>query len=188
MLASLTKQDQEVRMHNLNGKSFIARIESLSASVEGTIGLSEEWGPAKNGWLICESKPTSLTTFRFDYIEHTPDRHHYHVSVAAGGGTHEGARVGISRNGYLGAYSVSAVTDFWKVEVLRFNKPEQELHFTWRDHQGHRVSLRREYEGTPSDTGLAKPNSRFIDYLSVDKNAAYVLRFKAQILEWVSPR
>jgi len=172
-------------MSTIQGKSFVAHLYSISEAAEGPIGLSSELALTNSGWLTRQNPGATPVPLKFDYIEHTEDRVHYSVSVADEAPEYAGTVLGISRNGYLGVYGVASVIDFWKVEVVRSWTEGEYLYFNWRDHQGHRVSLHREYENSGSGRGPAIPTSRFTDYLSVAPTSAYVLRFKAKILKWL---
>jgi len=166
-------------MKHIEGQSFIARISVDTPGVQGSLKYTRAWGVAQSGWLMRHADTQSSLCLRFDYIEHTADRVHYRVSGAAGSGEYEGAKVGISLNGFLGFYHVAAVNDFWKVQVLADWVPGQDLRFIWRDQEGHRVSMSREFVPMKTKPVGNAPATRVAELLCVNRASATPLQFLA---------
>ncbi|WP_213875907.1 hypothetical protein [Pseudomonas sp. dw_358] len=115
---------------------------------------------------------------RFDFIDHVEGRDHFNISAASG--EYMGAKLGISRNGYLGFYSIAEVTDFWKLQWVGSSDSGQCI---WRDHRGHRVSVITRVDPPANIRQPQTPQNilnRTFDYLSAEEGQ--VLDFQVRIL------
>lgn len=171
-------------MATINGQSFIATLISNSGDGVFPIGYLRDNSIAGNGWLIQRTGKEAIqcsTAFRFDFIEEVGDRLHYTIS-AAPDTDYAGAKVGLSRNGYLGFYSVTEVTDFWKIELVKNHEHPSYFDFVLRDAQGHRVGSVSEPKGGfwtgVGGTGSASKHIRFLNVHQGD-----TLYFQARILQ-----
>ncbi|MDR2318942.1 MAG: hypothetical protein LBF06_21400 [Pseudomonas sp.] len=99
----------------------------------------------QSDWLIT-GKQQPACVFRFLFQSSTEDRLHFMIT---GSGADHDKKLGISRNGYLGLYKHASVTDYIKLEPLRW--AENALLCRIRDHQGHAVRTHHEpSEHTPN--------------------------------------
>lgn len=162
-------------MSNITGKSFIASISSVTESFGGPIHISNLGRSGRSGWLLLGRKGERAVSLRFDYVSHSEDRHHYHIS-AVDAGDYEGARLGVSRNGYVGLYQVASVSDVWKVQLTGRGSVEEGFHFFLRDHLGQRVAVYPLEESLPSTSSINLKYQTF-DYLNVESGD--ILEFKA---------
>ncbi|TDF85826.1 hypothetical protein [Pseudomonas sp. H9] len=120
-------------------KDFFARITMIDKrypSLEYALSLS--WDRTKLApqydWLLASSYLVPGPTFKFAYHSQTENRLHFNISDT---GQNANKKLGVSRNGYLGLYEVSEVSDYWKLEPLRWT--DRGLVCQWRDHRGHEV-------------------------------------------------
>ncbi|WP_152031495.1 hypothetical protein [Pseudomonas putida] len=97
----------------------------------------------QSDWIIA-GKEQQAYVFRFLLHSRTDDRLHFMIS---GSGPDHDKQVGISRNGYLGLYKYATVSDFIKVEPLKWS--EDSLLCRLRDHLGQTVKARHD---SPTDT------------------------------------
>jgi hypothetical protein len=167
-------------MADITGRSFIATLLSTTGSKVYPVGFLYDNSLDGNGWLIQHKNPRKAVALRFDFIEAVGNRLHYHISGAPGT-TYAGAKVGVSRNGYLGFYSIASVTDYWKIE-LGPDEPEPDLaQFILRDCRGYRVGALAESVGG-FWTGVKPVTcSEIVHYLNVE--SADTLYFQARLLE-----
>ncbi|TDF85827.1 hypothetical protein [Pseudomonas sp. H9] len=130
-------QDQELYAEDTS--EFLGRIYMLKDGREIPLRLSQStdkftWGfTPEDDWLQAGGKEEP-PLFKFVYHSETENRLHFNIS---GTGRNAKKKLGASRNGYLGLYEVSEVTDFWKLQPL--NWTEEGLVCLWRDHRGHEV-------------------------------------------------
>ncbi|UVJ46050.1 hypothetical protein NVV94_11165 [Pseudomonas sp. LS1212] len=132
-------------MKSSEGKSFIATLHSTTPGIEGKIGISvplTEFDFAVSGWLQVTTRgersvPVSL---RFDYLAQAEDRILYNIFCESKAGGYQGAKLGVSRNGYLGLYQRAEVESYWKVEPIGEDwERSNERHFILRTATGRRV-------------------------------------------------
>lgn len=130
---------QDAPLHAEELSTFLGRIYMLKAGREIPLRLSHSsdkfnWGfTPEDDWLQAggTQKPP---LFEFVFHSQTENRLHFNIS---GTGRKATKKLGASRNGYLGLYEVSEVTDYWKLEPL--NWTEKGLVCRWRDHLGNLV-------------------------------------------------
>jgi hypothetical protein len=163
-------------MSDITGKSFTATIISVTKGFIGPINISYHPQVAKSGWLLRGRGDIGAVTLRFDYVSHNEDRHHYHIS-ATDTGHYEGARLGVSQNGYVGLYHVASVSNIWKVELTGTGSVEEGFHFFLRDHWGQRVAVYPQKEQFGNLANPSSINSRIFEYLNVENGE--ILEFKA---------
>ncbi|WDY58634.1 hypothetical protein [Pseudomonas sp. PSKL.D1] len=127
-------------------RSFRGKLYLRKASANTPLRLSRSddkwsWGvtPEKD-WLQAGGNQDS-PTFSFHFDSASEDRLHYHITIPGPRKTIPGdpvpKKLGVSRNGYLGFYWVTDVTDYWKIEPLQMTAAGLICH--WRDHRGYRV-------------------------------------------------
>ncbi|WP_372242408.1 hypothetical protein [Pseudomonas sp. CM25] len=92
----------------------------------------------QSDWIVA-GKEKPAYTFRFLLHSRSSDRLHFMIT---GSGPDHEKKVGISRNGYLGLYQVSTVSDFIKIEPLEWS--ENAVLCRLRDHLGHAVKARHD--------------------------------------------
>jgi hypothetical protein len=174
--------DMELPVADINGKSFIATLASTTDGVIYPVGYLDDSSLAGDGWLIQAERDQPKAAFRFDFIEESGTRLLYTLS-AAEGTPYAGARVGVSRNGYLGFYSRAAVTEPWKIELGDDPLVPDTFNFLLRDSRGYRVGSVKESKGgfwtglTPAD------RSRSIRYLNVEEGD--VVYFQGAVLDYL---
>lgn len=118
---------------------FLGRIYMLKAGREIPLRLSHStdkftWGlTPEDDWLQAGGNQEP-PLFKFVFHSQTENRLHFNIF---GTGRKAAMKLGASRNGYLGLYQVSAVTDYWKLEPVAWT--EKGLVCRWRDHLGHTV-------------------------------------------------
>lgn len=168
-------------MADINGQSFIATLTGRTHGGAWPIGYQQDGLPGDDGWLIQAEHLHTPAVLRFDFIEEQGARLLYTLS-AAKNTFYEGAKVGVSRNGYLGFYWKSAVTDPWKIELCGENSDPNTFNFLLRDHRGYRVGAVTEAAGG-AFTGL-KPadRGRKISYLNVEEGQ--IVYFQGQIISY----
>lgn len=155
-------------MADFIGKSFIATLLCASEKQTAPVDFLRGAGIAGSGWLVQGDQSGLPLPLRFDYIRHTDDRFHYHISAAAGADHYAGARLGVSVGGYLGLYQVAKVSDDWKLELEDDNLDPDHIVFTLRDHRGHRVGVTTEVTGD-FWTGFRPKPLVDVEFLNVDK-------------------
>lgn len=126
--------------------SFKARLRSLGAGCSGMVAVTEKLSEFDSGgWLVVDERCDGgvAAELNFNFLESRGNRVHYAITNAAPG-PYRGAKLGISRNGFLGLYLHAAVTDFWKVELLGGSAVNPQIYL--RNHEGTRVgfTVRRE--------------------------------------------
>ena len=170
-------------MATISGRSFIATLHSTTNGEQVyPVGYLRNRAMDGSGWLVqrASQHPALERTavFRFDFIEEVGDRLHY--SISAGPDTeYAGAKVGASRNGYLGFYSVAQVRDFWKIE-LTHEYDDGTFDFVLRDHRGYRVGCLTEPNGGFwTGVGVAAHASKAVRFLNVEEGD--ILHFRAHI-------
>jgi hypothetical protein len=170
-------------MANISGKSFIATLYCATEREVAPIDHIRSSDIAGEGWLVQGEESRNPLLLRFDFIEHVDDRIHYMISAAPGTRHYAGAKLGISRNGYLGFYSVADVSDYWKIELAGNNEESDHIEFIWRDHRGYRVGVTKENRGS-FFFGFG-PTSPFekVNFLNVDKGSTAF--FAADIIRYV---
>lgn len=171
-------------MAAISGRSFIATLTSNTGDGVFPIGYLRDDSIAGSGWLIQRIGKDAIQrpmAFRFDFIEEAGNRLYYHIS-AAPGTEYAGAKLGISRNGYLGFYSIAEVTDYWKIELANNYEHPDYFDFVLRDSKGHRVASVNEPKGG-FWTGIGKGGSpsKRIRFLNVYEGD--ILYLQARILE-----
>lgn len=109
-----------------DGREIPLRLSRYSDKFHGGVVPEDDWLQVGG-----DQRPPALA---FTCIAQTAERLHFNI-----GGTGKDAqkKLGISRNGYLGLYYNAEVTDFWKLEPLKWT--EKGLVCRWRDHRGHTV-------------------------------------------------
>ncbi|MGH8465720.1 MAG: hypothetical protein ACRER5_16375 [Pseudomonas sp.] len=108
------------------GREIPLRLSRLSDKFSWGITPEDDWLQAGGN----EAPPV------FDFVLHSQTANRLHFNIS-GTGRNAAKKLGISRNGYLGLYERSEVSDYWKLEPLAWT--EQGLVCRWRDHQGHQV-------------------------------------------------
>lgn len=169
-------------MADISGRSFIATLLSTTDKDLYPIGYLKDGSVAGDGWLIQSKSSKPNVAFRFDFIEHIEDRIHYTIS-AAPDGPYGGAKVGVSRNGYLGFYEVAEVCDFWKVELEGDNDNPSYFDFVLRDHRGHRVSAVSEPRGGFWTSFTPAKRSERLLFLNTEEGD--IVHFRGHILKYV---
>lgn len=160
-------------MSDIIGKSFTARVSIVTEGREGPLNILFHHRPGDSGWVVRGDGSIRTMTLRFDYISHDAARHHYHIS-AVETGTYEGARLGVSQNGYVGLYRVAKVSDPWKIQLIWPCSVEHGFRFLLRDHQGHglKVLPKTDYFHERPDVSP----ERVLDYLNVHEGAIVELQ------------
>lgn len=167
-------------MADITGRSFIATLLSTTGGKVYPVGFVHDNSLAGNGWLIQQGSSRDGVALRFDFIEAVGSRLHYHIS-AAPGTAYEGAKVGVSRNGYLGFYSVASVTDYWKIEPGPEDTEPGSWQFMLRDSRGYRVGVLLEPVGGAWTSLNPGERARAVRYLNVESGDT--LYFQANILK-----
>ncbi|MDI9780636.1 MULTISPECIES: hypothetical protein [Pseudomonas] len=121
-------------------RSFSGQLYAMATDRYVPLRLSRTrdkwtWGiTPQDDWLMAGGEKNSIhLDFAFDSQTH--DRLHYHISLS--GNAYPPKKLGQSRNGYLGFYQRSEVTDYWKIEPLKLTEHGLICHL--RDHLGHRA-------------------------------------------------
>lgn len=165
-------------MDLIQGKSFVATLEVVSPGFESPVCCKPSDGYVGGGWLVRAKDKEPPVALRFDYIEEAQGRTHYTVSAASG--EYAQAKLGASRNGFLGFYSVAEVTDFWKVEWVG---PPGSDRFVWRDHRGYRAGAVTRLDPKGNIRNHDTPQrirDRTFDYFCVEEGEP--MEFKMRIL------
>lgn len=168
-------------MSDIVGKSFIARIRSITPKLRGPIVFSSRHELGKSGWLLRGAADMAAVPLRFDYVSHTDDRIHYQISAAPAAHDYAGAKLGVSINGYLGFYHVASVEDDWKVELIGDGSIAQGFHFYLRDSHGQRVAVYSREELLGNQSAPNPANLRYFDYLNVWYGQ--IVQLEAQVLQ-----
>ncbi|WAH60499.1 hypothetical protein LZ023_13675 [Pseudomonas silvicola] len=171
-------------MEQLKGLSFTANVYCETPGYEGVLGYTSSREPGQSGWLVRRDGSAGTLLLRFDYLEHTLDRIHYNIT-AAPGGDYGDARLGINARGYLGFYYLASVAPFWEAEILEYDEQERVFSFTWRDNLGQCVSITQ--EGLPLKPAYPGARPAVAQYLCVNREGAWPLRFRAQIVQQLWP-
>lgn len=166
-------------MADIAGKSFIATLLSTTGDGFFPVGYLTDTSVAGDGWLIQSTQEQHDAVFRFDFIETVGDRIHYTIS-AAPGTAYEGAKVGISRNGYLGFYRIAEVADFWKIELEGSQADPEAFEFVLRDHRGYRVGSVSEPQGGFWTSFHPAQSARRVRFLNVE--AGDIVHFRGEII------
>lgn len=169
-------------MADINGRSFSAKLLSTTGGGIYPVSYLKNQNVADNGWLIQDTDNQRYTPLRFDFIEARDDRLHYNISAAEGSG-YAGAKLGVSRNGYLGFYSVANVSDFWKIELEGDPHQPDIVNFLLRDAQGHRVASVS--ERIDSFWFSMHPVDRFKVHSFLNVERGDIVHFQAQILRYL---
>ena len=169
-------------MADFIGKSFVATLLCASRKKTAPVDFLRGGGMAGSGWLVQGNQSGHPLALRFDYISHTEDRHHYHISATSTAQHYAGAKLGVSANGYLGFYQVAEVVDYWKLELEGENLDPNHIEFTLRDHRGHRVGATAEAMGDFWTSFTPKPLAE-VDFLNVD--VGQEVFFRAKLLRYV---
>ncbi|WP_409277835.1 hypothetical protein [Pseudomonas defluvii] len=169
-------------MADISGKSFIATLLSTTGEYLYPIGYLKDNSVAGDGWLVQSEQDEPNVAFRFDFIEHIGDRIHYNIS-AAPDGAYGGAKVGVSRNGYLGFYQVAEVSDYWKVELEGDNDNPATFEFLLRDQRGHRVAAVSEPRG--GFWSSFTPAARSAQTLFLNTEIGDIVHFQGRILKYL---
>lgn len=170
-------------MIELGKKSFIAVLACKSAKGINEIDYVSSFDPAVGGWLVVGRQNDSSLELRFDLIEQVDGRHHCTITGAPSAGKYAGSSLGVSRNGYVGFYQVSAGADFWKLELLESSNAQPDyFEFTLRDTRGYRVAVSSARRGS-FWTGIDPYSSQSLDFLNVEHGD--IGRFAAQKIRFV---
>ncbi|MBF7142526.1 MULTISPECIES: hypothetical protein [Pseudomonas] len=170
-------------MADINGRSFIATLQSAQADVWYPVGFTTDAPSEMEGWLIQCKTPQAGAMFQFDFIRQSGTRLYYNISGAPGS-PWAGAKLGVSSDGYVGFYTIASVTDPWKIELVLDNSHPDYCHFYLRDHRGHRIGAIKEWFGNFSFISVRRyPPHQTHYWLNVDKGD--VLYFQAHILEYL---
>lgn len=171
-------------MANINGRSFIATLKStthgevLSVGYTSHASLSDD-----NGWLVQSEHGQPSAKLQFDFIEDAGNRLHYRIS-AAPGTDYDGAKLGVSRNGYLGFYKNAEVTDFWKLELYGDDSHPELFSFVLRDARGYRVgSMEGAAGGFWTGLGNKLPPTTRLRFLNVEEGD--IVYFQARIRQYL---
>lgn len=164
-------------------RSFSATLVATCEGEGGGVECSVAKGLAQDGWLVHRAEADSPLVLIFDYISHGQGRVHYHISAGPGTPGYAGARLGVSKNGYLGLYQVAEVNDFWKVQVTAQGDAPGEFEFMLRDHRGHVVSSlpKRHRQGSFWTGATHFSPVHQVNYLSVE--AGSPILFRASLLD-----
>lgn len=168
-------------MDNIIGRSFIARLRSVTPQLSGPIRFSARHEIAKSGWLLLGNDDLSAVPLQFDYVSHADDRIYYDISAAPARHEYVGAKLGVSVNGYLGFYQIAPVTDAWKVEVIGDGSLEEGFRFYLRDSYGQRVAVSSEEEQLGNLANPHPSNLRRYNYLNV--SVGEIIELEAQVLK-----
>jgi hypothetical protein len=168
-------------MDDIIGKSFIARVRSVTPQFSGPIGFSSRHEFGKSGWLLRGGSDMPAVPLQFDYLKHEDDRLYYDISAAPARHEYAGAKLGVSINGYLGFYQLAKVTDAWKVELIGDGSIKEGFRFYLRDSDGQRVAVSSEEEQLGNLANPQPSNLRRYDYLNV--SVGQIIELEAQVLE-----
>lgn len=166
-------------MADITGKSFIATLLSTTGQHVFPIGYLRDGSIAGDGWLIQDDRAPEGTPLQFDFIKVADTRHYYTIS-AAPGSSYAGAKLGISRNGYLGFYKVADVSDCWKIELEGNQAHPDVFEFLLRDHRGYRVGSLPETQGGFWTSFKPADKSRTVRFLNVE--AGDIVHFQGHIV------
>lgn len=169
-------------MADFIGKSFIATLLCASEKTTAPVDFLRGSGIAGSGWLVQGDQSGQALQLRFDYVSHTDDRFHYHISAAPSAQHYAGAKLGVSRNGYLGFYQVAQVVDYWKLELEDENLDASHIVFTLRDHRGHKVGATTESMADFWTSFRPKPLTE-VEFLNVDSGREVF--FQAKVLRYL---
>lgn len=169
-------------MVDITGRSFTATLLSTTGAEVYPVGFLYTNALDGNGWLIQQQNPGKAVVLRFDFVEVVGNRLHYHISGAPGT-AYAGAKVGVSRNGYLGFYSIASVTDYWKIELGPDEPEPGTAQFILRDPRGYRVGALAEPVGGSWTSLTPGDRSEVVRYLNVESGDT--LYFQACLLEWL---
>jgi hypothetical protein len=157
----------------INGKSFIANLLCVTSKGEGEVDFLRSSDAAGSGWLVQGTEGHGTLSLQFDFVEQQDNRLHYRISGAPGTQDYAGARLGVSRNGYVGFYDVLKIHAYWKIEPLFEGSEPDYFEFHLRDSRGYRVGTVREHEGS-FWTGLDGPLKRKVNFLNVEDGSIAV--------------
>lgn len=169
-------------MTNISGRSFIATLVCVTEKQSGAVDFTRTPDIGGDGWLTQGAQAEEVFKLRFDFIEHIGERLHYRITADADAGMHAHARLGVSRNGYLGLYKEAEVTDPWKIEMLEHEAKADYFECYLRDARGYRAGVINERRGN-FITGIDSRWNEFIDFLNV--RLGRVARFQVTIVEYV---
>jgi len=173
-------------MADINGRSFIATLQSRAGDKVYPVGYLRDASIEGSGWLIQRSGPQTAqrkATLRFDFLEHAGNRLHYKISCTQDP-LFDGAKLGVSRNGYLGFYEVAQVQPFWKLELNTYDPGPDLFEFILRDDRGYRVGCVVEAKGGFwTGIGNSGPASQRIRFLNVEEGE--IVYFQAKILRYL---
>lgn len=168
-------------MDEFIGRSFIARIRSVTPGLRGPICFSMRHEATKCGWLLRGGENMPAVPLRFDYLHHADDRIYYDICAAPARHEYAGAKLGVSTNGYLGLYHHARVNDPWKIQLIGEGSLEQGFRFYLRDSYGQRVAVSSEEEQLGNQANPHPGNLKRYDYLNV--SYGQVIELQAQVLE-----
>lgn len=168
-------------MADFIGKSFVATLLCASEKQTAPVDFLRGAGLAGGGWLVQGDQSGVPLKLRFDYISHSEDRFHYHISAHSSTEHYAGAKLGISAGGYLGLYQIAQVVDYWKVELVGENASAGHIEFTLRDHRGYRVGATT---GAMGDfwTGFRPKPLTDVEFLNVESGREVF--FQAAIISY----
>lgn len=154
--------------------SFLAHLHASFQGVERRVLYLNRGDSLDRGWLVLDrlDRFGMPALFKFEHHRTLEDRILYRITSASG--MYEGAKLGISRNGYLGFYELAGAVGIWKVQAQSEWRPEpgQRLGCWLRDHEGHRINCLERYKQSTSP-------GRF--YLNVHDGEP--LAFEAEVLK-----
>lgn len=169
-------------MADFIGRSFVATLLCASEKQTAPVDFLRGGGIAGSGWLVQGDQSGQPLALRFDYVNHTEDRFHYHISAAASAQHYAGAKLGVSANGYLGFYQVAEVVDYWKLELEGENLDPRHIEFTLRDHRGHKVGATTQSMSDFWTSFRPKPLTK-VEFLNVDSGEEVF--FQARVLRYL---
>lgn len=168
-------------MIDINGKSFLATLVCITDEGAGPVDFTRSETIAAGGWLTQGAQSNEGCLLRFDFVERVEERLHYRISAGPSTPGFAGAKLGVSRNGYLGFYEVAQVSDLWKIELLEHDEEPDYFECHLRDMRGYRVAASKERMGRP--IGL-EPNWRdIVRYLNVDEGK--IATFEVSIIQYL---
>ncbi|TDF77429.1 hypothetical protein [Pseudomonas sp. H9] len=141
--------------------SFQASLRSLAPGCTGLVVCTQKLVEFDSGgWLVVDKHNSGgdVVRLNFQFIERKGNRLHYNIGCNAPK-AYQGAKLGVSTNGFLGLYQLASVTDFWKIEVLGEGANGPLIYL--RDHLGSRVGYKDRRENV-SNTSMKLVERSFL--------------------------
>jgi len=166
-------------MIDMEGKSFTCTLrgECDNDNTQGPhlheIDYQRNARDREGGWLVLGSRADELLHLHFTFIGDYPNGMQYEIRCV--GGEYDGAMLGISRNQYVGFYSVASVTELWTINLVPLeggpDLEQNEFDFILQDGRGWSVrsQLREPWAHMPQHG---------IDFLTVEDQMPMILRGK----------